>query len=113
MSSLSQTLRKIQVVHPAGTYAVDQWTAPDLVPMDKSRRTWGAFSYAIFWLTGGFAIYNYTTGSAIISYGLNARQALAVGVVSPVILAALVIICGVSLSQTTSLLFSKDQALGC
>ncbi len=89
-------MKKFEVSQPNCTYEIDQFTSPDLVPLDKTRRTWGGFEYGVFWATGGFAIYNYTTGSAIISYGLNAKQALAVGIVSPLILAIMCVICGVS-----------------
>lgn len=89
-------MRKLEVKQPNCTYEIDQYTSPDLVPLDKTRRTWRGWDYGVFWATGGFAIYNYTTGSAIISYGLNAKQALAIGVVSPIILAIMCIICGVS-----------------
>lgn len=89
-------MRKFEVTKPNCTYVIDQFTSPDLVPLDKTRRTWGGLEYGIFWATAGFAIYNYTTGSAIISYGLSAKQALAVGVVSPIILAVMCVICGVS-----------------
>jgi NCS1 family nucleobase:cation symporter-1 len=46
----------------------------------------------------GFAIYNYNTGSAIIAYGLSAKQALAAGILSPIVLVTMCILCGVSLS---------------
>lgn len=45
----------------------------------------------------GFAIYNYNTGSALISYGLSARQCLAAGILSPIVLAIMCVLCGVSL----------------
>ena len=93
MSSLK---RRFEVTNPHGTYAITQYISPDLVPMDKTRRTWGGLAYGVFWATGGFAIYNYSTGSAIISYGLSANEALAVGVVSPIILVICSILCGVS-----------------
>lgn len=44
----------------------------------------------------GFAIYNYNTGSALISYGLSARQCLAAGILSPIVLVIMCILCGVS-----------------
>ncbi|KAK4938188.1 hypothetical protein LTR10_021347 [Elasticomyces elasticus] len=91
MSSLK---RRLEVTNPHGTYAITQYISPDLVPMDKTRRTWGGLAYGVFWATGGFAIYNYSTGSAIISYGLSAKQALAVGVVSPIILVIMTVLCG-------------------
>lgn len=45
----------------------------------------------------GFAIYNYNTGSALIAYGLSAKQALAAGILSPIVLVTMCILCGVSL----------------
>lgn len=44
----------------------------------------------------GFAIYNYNTGSALIAYGLSAKQALAAGILSPIVLVTMCILCGVS-----------------
>lgn len=46
--------------------------------------------------SAGFAIYNYVTGSALIAYGLSAKQCLAAGVLSPIVLAAMCVLCGVS-----------------
>lgn len=47
----------------------------------------------------GFAIYNYNTGSALIAYGLSAKQALAAGILSPIVLVTMCILCGVSLAR--------------
>lgn len=47
----------------------------------------------------GFAIYNYNTGSALIAYGLSAKQALAAGILSPIVLVTMCILCGVSLGR--------------
>ncbi|EMF15057.1 Transp_cyt_pur-domain-containing protein [Sphaerulina musiva SO2202] len=66
----------------------------DLVPLDKTRRTWGGWDYVTYWSTGGFAIYNYSTGSALIAFGLSGKQALAAGIFSPIALAALCVFCG-------------------
>jgi hypothetical protein len=44
----------------------------------------------------GYAIYNYSTGSALIAFGLSGKQALAAGIFSPLALAALCVFCGVS-----------------
>lgn len=48
----------------------------------------------VYWATGGFAIYNYTTGSSLIAFGLSGKQALAAGIFSPILLAALCVLCG-------------------
>lgn len=48
----------------------------------------------------GFAIYNYNTGSALISYGLSAKQCLAAGILSPIVLAIMCVLCGVGLPDT-------------
>lgn len=47
----------------------------------------------------GFAIYNYNTGSALIAYGLSAKQALAAGILSPIVLVTMCILCGVSFGR--------------
>lgn len=52
----------------------------------------------------GFAIYNYNTGSALIAYGLSAKQALAAGILSPIVLVIMCILCGVSLAAQRRLL---------
>lgn len=49
----------------------------------------------------GFAIYNYNTGSALIAYGLSAKQALAAGILSPIVLVTMCILCGVSLAEAS------------
>ncbi|KAH9844736.1 ncs1 nucleoside transporter family protein [Teratosphaeria destructans] len=93
---------KLEVAQPkSGTYAIN-------------HRTWGARAYIIYWVTGGqrplplprpnppqrisrvagFAIYNYSTGSALITYGLSGPQALAAGIFSPIALAVLCVFCG-------------------
>ncbi|CAN8097756.1 unnamed protein product [Discula destructiva] len=79
---------------PDSTYAITQWVNSDLVPMDSTRRIWGGWKYVVYWATGGFAIYNYNTGSALIAYGLSAKQCLAAGVLSPIVLAVMCILCG-------------------
>ncbi|KAF2767221.1 hypothetical protein EJ03DRAFT_159577 [Teratosphaeria nubilosa] len=95
MMSWSRLKERLEVAQPkSGTYAINQYTCPDLVPLDKTRRTWGARAYIIYWVTGGFAIYNYSTGSALITYGLSGPQALAAGIFSPIALAVLCVFCG-------------------
>ncbi|KAK8243539.1 NCS1 family nucleobase:cation symporter-1 [Phyllosticta capitalensis] len=94
-SKFRQVLKRMEVQPPkSGTFKVDQWINPDLAPVDSTRRTWGWWKYTIYWMTGGFAIYNYATGSALIAYGLSAKQCLTAGLVSPIILAAMCVLCG-------------------
>lgn len=105
---------------PGSTYAITQLVNSDLIPMDSTRRIWGGWKYVVYWATGGessmrqhghhkshwiheaytipsgFAIYNYNTGSALIAYGLSAKQCLAAGILSPIVLAIMCILCGVS-----------------
>jgi hypothetical protein len=57
----------------------------------------GAYSFSD--RSPGFAIYNYSTGSGLIAYGLSGKQALASGIFSPLVLAALCVLCSVSLTQ--------------
>lgn len=65
----------------------------------QRSRTWRSLDYVSFWATGGFAIYNYSTGSALIAFGLSGPQALAAGIFSPIALAVLCVLCGVSVTD--------------
>ncbi|KAJ4393233.1 hypothetical protein N0V93_002441 [Gnomoniopsis smithogilvyi] len=94
-SAVRRFIRGLEVKSPPGsTYAITQWVNSDLIPMDRSRRIWGGWKYVVYWATGGFAIYNYNTGSALIAYGLSAKQCLAAGILSPIILVIMCILCG-------------------
>lgn len=62
------------------------------VPEDLSSPSAGHAHAA----NAGFAIYNYNTGSALIAYGLSAKQCLAAGILSPIVLVIMCILCGVS-----------------
>lgn len=126
-SAVSRLLKSLEVPPPkSNAYAITQWVNADLIPMDSSRRTWNGWKYIVYWATGGrqacttdipccqstgghsnayagdlgFAIYNYNTGSALIAYGLSAKQALAAGILSPIVLALMCVLCGVSLEST-------------
>ncbi|CAK1362382.1 unnamed protein product [Cercospora beticola] len=97
---LRQRVKRFQVPQPeTGTYAIDHYTSPanyaDLVPLTEDRRRWGTWDYVAYWSTGSFAIYNYSTGSALIAFGLSGKQALGAGIFSPIVLAALAVLCGV------------------
>lgn len=123
-SATRRFIRSLEVPPPKGnTYAITQWVNADLAPMDSSRRTWNGWKYVVYWATGGklffprncltaptnhsylhrmylgFAIYNYNTGSALIAYGLSAKQALAAGILSPIVLVTMCILCGVSFGR--------------
>lgn len=123
-SATRRFIRSLEVPPPKGnTYAITQWVNADLIPMDSSRRTWNGWKYVVYWATGGklslprnyltalmnnsylhrtylgFAIYNYNTGSALIAYGLSAKQALAAGILSPIVLVTMCILCGVSFGR--------------
>lgn len=138
-SATRRFIRRLEVPPPKGnTYAITQWVNADLIPMDSSRRTWNGWKYVVYWATGGkpffprncltastkhsylhrmdlgFAIYNYNTGSALIAYGLSAKQALAAGILSPIVLVTMCILCGVSFGQASFcemvLLFPGDPS---
>lgn len=123
-SATRRFIRSLEVPPPKGnTYSITQWVNADLIPMDSSRRTWNGWKYVVYWATGGklilprtyltaptkhpylhrtylgFAIYNYNTGSALIAYGLSAKQALAAGILSPIVLVTMCILCGVSFGR--------------
>ncbi|KXT17659.1 hypothetical protein AC579_9041 [Pseudocercospora musae] len=94
-ATLRQRLKKFEVAQPeTGSYKIDHYTSPDLIPVPRERRTWGAWDFVSYWSTGSFAIYNYSTGSALIAFGLSGKQALAAGIFSPLALAALCVVCG-------------------
>lgn len=79
--------------------------------MPSSRRTWNGDAYAVYWATGGFAIYksvissctcrfsagfylishslfSYVTGSSLIGYGLSGTQAITACLFSPILVRA-------------------------
>ncbi|KAK7569026.1 permease for cytosine/purines, uracil, thiamine, allantoin-domain-containing protein [Phyllosticta citricarpa] len=88
-----QALKRMEVQPPkSGTFRVDQWVNP--ASDSLARRTWDWWKYTVYWMTGGFAIYNYATGSALIAYGLSAKQCLTAGLVSPIVLALMCVLCG-------------------
>lgn len=53
-SAFKRFIKSLEVPAPKGnTYAVTQWVNDDLIPMSRSRRTWGSWKYIVYWATGG------------------------------------------------------------
>lgn len=132
-SAVKRFIRKLEVPPPKGdNYATTLWVNSDLIPLSSARRTWGSWKYVVYWATGGktlvqnfvmvsvtgltilllgFAIYNYNTGSALIAYGLSAKQCLAAGILSPIVLAIMCILCGVSICKAAPLRISSTTTI--
>ncbi|ORY24557.1 permease for cytosine/purines, uracil, thiamine, allantoin-domain-containing protein [Naematelia encephala] len=87
MSFWSKVNNRIRLpVSPDDEYADNPWCNNDLKPMPRERRTYGAWSFVLYWVTGGFSIVNYTTGASFIAYGLSGQQAIICAVIAPLIL---------------------------
>ena len=78
----------------------------------QCSRRWGTWDYVAYWSTGSFAIYNYSTGSALIAFGLRGNQALGAGIFSPIVLAALAVLCGVCIFLSWSKAKHKPMGQG-
>ncbi|KAG1845141.1 permease for cytosine/purines, uracil, thiamine, allantoin-domain-containing protein [Suillus subluteus] len=70
------------------------WLNRDLIPMPKERRTYKIWSYFIYWCISGFCTAGYTTGSTLLAYGLDARQAIVSLVIGGLLLGVLCVACG-------------------
>ncbi|EJT99989.1 hypothetical protein DACRYDRAFT_90066 [Dacryopinax primogenitus] len=75
-------------------YKTDIWCNRDLIPIPKERRTWGIWGYCGYWTVSGSCVSAWTIGSTMLSYGLNAQQAMACIAVGGVITGLLAIGCG-------------------
>ncbi|KZO95911.1 hypothetical protein CALVIDRAFT_549801 [Calocera viscosa TUFC12733] len=75
-------------------YKTDIWCNRDLIPIPKERRTWGIWGYCGYWTVSGSCVSAWTIGSTMLSYGLNAQQAMACVAVGGVITGLLAIGCG-------------------
>ncbi|CDK25867.1 unnamed protein product [Kuraishia capsulata CBS 1993] len=75
-------------------YKVDQWCNRDLIPIPKERRTYTTMSYFGYWTVSGACVSAWTIGSTMLSYGLNAKQAIACVVVGSLLTGLLAISCG-------------------
>ncbi|EPQ54370.1 NCS1 nucleoside transporter family protein [Gloeophyllum trabeum ATCC 11539] len=75
-------------------YKNDVWTNRDLIPIPEDRRTWDILGYLGYWVVGGACISAWTTGSTMLSYGLNAQEAIGAVVVGSVVTGLLAVSCG-------------------
>lgn len=54
----------------------DRWHNHDLMPVDPSRRTWGARQFVELWILVNMNIAGYQTGSSLVANGLKWWQAV-------------------------------------
>ncbi|KAH8753088.1 permease for cytosine/purines, uracil, thiamine, allantoin-domain-containing protein [Diaporthe sp. PMI_573] len=96
-SATRRFIRRLEVPPPKGnTYAITDWVNADLIPMDSSRRTWNGWKYVVYWATGGKLLFlrNYSLTAATNHPYLLASDALAAGILSPIVLVTMCILCG-------------------
>ncbi|KAM0754373.1 hypothetical protein T439DRAFT_352392 [Meredithblackwellia eburnea MCA 4105] len=78
---------RLQVSPPDDAkYTNNRLINPDIVPMGPERRTWGIEHFSLWWFVGGFSVVNYSSGSALIAYGLSGPQAIGCNIFGSVIL---------------------------
>lgn len=77
--------RKLEVPH--GGKPISVLRNPDLEPIPDAERTWGFWSYFAFWGLPNFGAPSLSFGSAILSLGLNIKQAIGALVISNVLIA--------------------------
>lgn len=75
-------------------YQNTQWCNRDLIPIPEERRVWNTAGYFGYWTVSGSCVSAWTIGSTMLSYGLNAKQAMACVVVGSVLTGFLAVGCG-------------------
>ncbi|KAF1942598.1 hypothetical protein EJ02DRAFT_162872 [Clathrospora elynae] len=65
----------------------DAWSNRDLIPLPPGRRTWGWVNYFGFWAIASLNLANWQTPSSFLAMGLSVPQAMAIIVVSRIIIA--------------------------
>ncbi|WRT66262.1 uncharacterized protein IL334_003215 [Kwoniella shivajii] len=66
------------------------WLNRDNVPLPASRRNWGPWAYAGFWITSGVNVSGWAGGASLMSLGLTVSQAMIVSIVGHSLVAAVV-----------------------
>ncbi|SJM86120.1 related to Nicotinamide riboside transporter 1 [Zygosaccharomyces bailii] len=84
ISIWAKLLRKLQVPHDGKPISVLR--NPDLEPIADNERTWGFWSYFAFWGLPNFGAPSLSFGSAILSLGLNIKQAIGALVICNVLI---------------------------
>ncbi|GAV54935.1 hypothetical protein ZYGR_0AS02580 [Zygosaccharomyces rouxii] len=73
-------VKKLQVPH--GDKSISVLRNPDLDPVPAEERTWGFWSFFAFWGLPNFGAPSLSFGSAVLSLGLNIKQAIGALVIS-------------------------------
>lgn len=82
-----RVLRRVEVNRDLDT-DVDFFVQKDTRPLPPSRRTYGPWDFVGLWMvTGSFNVGGWTTGSSLISLGLNVPQAIGTVIVAQVFVA--------------------------
>ncbi|KAL2000405.1 hypothetical protein VTN02DRAFT_3170 [Thermoascus thermophilus] len=75
-------------------YENTAWCNRDLIPIPPERRTWGVWGYFGYWTVSGSCISAWTTGSTLLAFGLNPRQAIGCVAAGGIITGLLAVACG-------------------
>ncbi|CAD6582606.1 MAG: hypothetical protein CYPHOPRED_002076 [Cyphobasidiales sp. Tagirdzhanova-0007] len=83
MERATRLIKGLQVPREAEDFAKEGvYANRDTLPLPPARRTYGPWSFVGLWvLTGSFNIGGYTTGSALLSLGLNVWEAMLVVII--------------------------------
>ncbi|WWC70335.1 uncharacterized protein I206_104285 [Kwoniella pini CBS 10737] len=90
-------LLKLQVPQSeeeAEVWQNSKWLNRDNVPLPPSRRNWGMWSYAGFWITSGVNVSGWASGASLMSLGLTVSQAMIVNVLGGFLVAAVIVCTG-------------------
>ncbi|ODV98240.1 hypothetical protein PACTADRAFT_64087 [Pachysolen tannophilus NRRL Y-2460] len=74
IQSLQEKLRFLEVPHEGKPLTILR--NPDLEPMPPNRRIWGFWSFFGYWAVPNITIWTWSTGSAMLSLGLNIQQTM-------------------------------------
>jgi nucleobase:cation symporter-1, NCS1 family len=96
-STLKQRLiRRLEVQRDTDT-DVQSYVNRDTRPLPPSRRTYGPWEFVGLWMvTGSFNVGGWTTGSSVISLGLNVWQAMLTIIIAHTFVGLVCIAMGVS-----------------
>src|SRR5436190_9512599 len=72
---IKKFIKKFEVLHDAGTVP-DRWINNDIKPIEARRRTWGVWTYSLFWVLVNMNVSAYLTSSSLIALGLVWWQAI-------------------------------------
>ncbi|KAL1964155.1 hypothetical protein VTN77DRAFT_7243 [Rasamsonia byssochlamydoides] len=87
--------KKLQVpIDEDRYYENTAWCNRDLIPIPPERRTWGIWGYFGYWTVSGSCISAWSTGSTLLAFGLNPRQAIGCVAAGGVLTGLLAVACG-------------------